>query len=328
MSKGAERSSEFELIARWFAPLAAPGAFDLKDDAALFAPPARGALVFTHDTILENIHFLQGDPPDLIARKALRVNLSDLFAKGATPIGYTLSLGLPDHWRDADVESLAAGLKQDHEIYGLRLFGGDTYRSPERLCLGIAMTGQVAENSSYVSRLGASSGEIVAVTGTIGDAALGLDFCQRRLDLPGYGTWLEDRYRLPRPPAAFAPVLGRFATAAMDVSDGLLGDLAKLCGASGTAAVVQRENVPLSDAGAAAVKLEQSWWKRILTGGDDYQVLFTTAADDFEACRSAGSQVGVAVTALGETVDGPAGDVRLQDGAQPVDYGAGSYSHF
>ena len=254
---GAEASAEDRLIATYFRPIAThPGAFDLADDAAAIAPPPGCDLVLKTDGVISGVHFFLEDPADAVARKALRINLSDLAAKGAAPLGFLLSIGLPAGLPPDWLKAFACGLRQDAEHYGCPLLGGDTDRSPGAITVYIAALGTVP-HGAMVRRKGARPGDLVVATGTIGDAALGLVL---RQDAAAAGRWkLDDamrdhllgRYLLPQPRNAIAEALRRHASAAMDVSDGLAGDLAKLCRVSGVAADVAVGNVPLSPAARA-----------------------------------------------------------------------------
>jgi len=231
---GAAASGEDDLIARYFRPLATdPGAFGLIDDAALLNHTGDD-LVLTTDAIVEGVHFLSGDPPDTIARKALRVNLSDLAAKGAVPAGFVLTLAL----REAKEEWLAPfarALGEDAATFNCPVLGGDTVSTPGPLMISITAFGRVPQGK-MVRRSGAKPGDRIAVTGTIGDAALGLRLLKEQagegLDMLSR-EFLIQRYRVPQPRNALAVVIREHASAAMDVSDGLAGDLAKLCAASG-----------------------------------------------------------------------------------------------
>lgn len=272
-------ADEFEIIARCFAPLASiSGARGLLDDAALLVDEPR--LVITADTIVDGVHFLSGDPLDTVAQKALRVNISDLVAKGARPAFYMLTLLWPDS-RPADgIETLARGLAADQSAYGLSLLGGDTTRTPGPLSLAVTMLGRPC-GARCPSRAEAKVGEDVWVTGPIGDGALGLRAARDELSLPGDAlAHLIEKYRRPAPLLATADLISACAGAAMDVSDGLLGDAEKLASASSVRIVIEPERVPLSR--ACRLWLEGQADARealaaLLNGGDDYEVLFTSA---------------------------------------------------
>ncbi|MEM8750927.1 MAG: thiamine-phosphate kinase [Pseudomonadota bacterium] len=304
------RSGEFDIIARYFAPLAMDGAFGLRDDAAILDVAGQDRLVITQDSILEGIHFLASDPLASVAFKALAVNISDCTAKGATPFVYSISLGLPDRFEDKDIAALAEGLRAAQALFGAQLSGGDTYRSPERLAIGVTLIGKLVEGK-YVSRLGARPGDIIAVTNTIGNAALGLlaatgEF-ETQLDAETKALLLE-AYRQPRPPFELAAVIAKFANASMDVSDGLLGDCEKLLAASGATGTITREQVPVHPLVTPLLEHNNKHWDAILSGGDDYQLLFTVTEKDWSACCKAVEEASLAaglrephrVTAIGK----------------------------
>ena len=332
-SSHAEISAEDCLIATYFRPLAThPGAFDLTDDAATIAPPPGCDLVLTTDGVISGVHFFLEDPADAVARKALRINLSDLAAKGAAPLGFLLSVGLPAGLPADWLKSFARGLREDAEQYGCPLLGGDTDRSPGAVTVHIAALGTVP-HGAMVRRKGARPGDIVVATGTVGDAALGLVL---RRDGAAAGRWKLDaamrdhllgRYLLPQPRTAVAETLRRHASAAMDVSDGLVGDLAKLCRVSGVAADIAVEDVPLSSAARQAVAAEPALIETILTGGDDFEIIATVGPDKFEALRGEAAAEGVAVTRIGTVSAGQGAHFHEPDG-RILAFRRPSYSHF
>lgn len=323
---------EFELIARVFAPLSADGALGLTDDAAFYRPRPGFDLVLTKDEVVSAVHFFADDPWDAVAQKALRVNLSDLAAKGATPVGYLLALGLPRSFTVDDIDALGAGLAADQATYGIALYGGDTVRSPAGLTLSVTAIGEVAEGG-MVRRGGARAGEVIVVTGTIGDAALGL---QLRLDpsLSGrlglsdaHRDHLLDRYLLPRPRGVLARSVAELASGGMDISDGLVGDLGKMAAASGVAIDIDPARVPLSVAARAAIAAEPTLFATALTGGDDYELALSMPADKASAFIAAADAAGVGAAVIGTVRDGQG--VRVT-GEHPGlgDLGSGSYRHF
>ncbi|MGI8527035.1 MAG: thiamine-phosphate kinase [Pseudolabrys sp.] len=322
------RSGEDRLIAQYFGPWAThPGALGLGDDAAFVKPPADCDLVLTTDALVEGVHFFKDDEPGTLARKALRVNLSDLAAKGARPLGFMLSLALPQESSGDWLREFAEGLKADAEAFFCPLFGGDTVRSPV-IMLSVAMFGAVPDGT-MVRRAGATAGDSVMVTGTIGDAALGLK--ARRDELPELPAsarkHLVSRYLLPQPRTALGEAIRLHASAAMDVSDGLAGDLAKLCAASGVAAQVDAGRIPLSDAAKAALASDLALIETILTGGDDYEVVCAVAPDKVAAFAAAAKTAGVALTKIGSFENGE-GAKFIDAAGKPLQFKRPSFSHF
>jgi thiamine-monophosphate kinase len=329
-------SGEERLIERYFKPLAtAPNAFGLGDDAAVLTPPAGCDLVLTTDGVIAGVHFLPGDPPQCIARKALRMNLSDLAAKGAAPAGFLLSIALPAKTQESWIAAFAAGLGQDISQYGCPLLGGDTDHTPGPLSISITAFGTVP-HGAMVRRATAKPGDVVAVTGTIGDAALGIllrrdaDLAKRWRLSSAANDHLQQRYLLPQPRNALADGLRVHASAAMDVSDGLAGDLAKLCRASGLACEVDVAAVPLSDAARAALSADAKMIERILTGGDDYEIVLTLPAAEFDAFRRAAENAGVPVTRIGQVMSGVGSGegVRFLKEGNALSFTRPSYTHF
>ena len=322
-------SAEDSLIARYFRPLATdPGAFDLTDDAAILKSSG-DELVVTTDAIVEGVHFLPNDPPDTIARKALRVNLSDLAAKGTTPAGFVLTLALraPD---DAWLTAFARGLGEDAARFQCPLLGGDTVSTPGPLMISITAFGRVPAGR-MVRRNGAKAGDRVLVSGTIGDAALGLDLLKGGAAAALGGDQRElliGRYRVPQPRIALAQAVLGHASAAMDVSDGLAGDLAKLCAASGVSAAIDAQSIPLSGParsllGSGAVGIES-----IVSGGDDYEILCTIPENRFEAFAQAAALAGVPVTPIGTIIAGSSVPTFIDGQGTEIALLRRSYSHF
>ncbi len=325
-------SAEDRLIARYFRPLAtAPGAFALVDDAAVVTPPPGCDLVLKTDGVIAGVHFFPDDPPETIGRKALRMNLSDLAAKGAMPIGFLLALALPAATEEAWLAAFAAGLGEDAAHYGCPLLGGDTDHTPGPTSVSIAAFG-VVPHGKMVRRSTAKAGDRVVVTGTIGDAALGVKLRREHSLAKNWRlteamvAHLEQRYLLPQPRNPLAEAILLHATASIDVSDGLAGDLGKLCRASAVAAEIDVSCVPLSDAARAAVAAAPALLETVLTGGDDYEVLLTVAPDKLSAFRAAAEVAGVPIAEIGR-VHGGEGARFIRKG-EALTFAQPSYSHF
>lgn len=320
---------EFGRIERYFAPLAAgmPGAKALTDDCATFAPPRGGVMVAKTDTIVATVHTIGDEPADLVARKALRANLSDLAAKGAKPFAYLLSLSLPAETSDAWVKRFAEGLKRDQREFGLALIGGDSVAAPGPVSVTITILGH-APRATVPRRDAAKAGDDVYVTGTVGDAALGL------LALRGWlrgisareSAYLADRYRLPRPRLGAGKELAHIVRAMMDVSDGLVGDLGHICKWSGLGAAIDWDLVPLSRAAKAALEYRPVLRATVLGGGDDYELLFTASPWSASLVAAAARRAGVPVTRIGRMTRGKG--VRVLDGkGKNITPARGGYEH-
>lgn len=320
-------SPEDSLIAKYFAPLAtAPGAFALSDDAAIFNA-ASDDVVVTADAVVAGVHFLPDDPPDKIARKALRVNLSDLAAKGAEPAGFVMTLALQSI-DDAWLAPFSHALGEDAAQFKCPLLGGDTVSTPGPLSISITAFGRVPQGT-MVRRNNAKPGDVVVVTGTIGDAAFGLDLLQGRVKADASASaYLTDRYRVPQPRNALASLVRTHAHAAMDVSDGLAGDLAKLCRASGVSADVRLADVPLSEAARGLIKSGAESIERVITGGDDYEILCTMPSASAQRFIAEAKAQNVAATIIGEIVSGHAPPRFLRADGQPIVLLRFAYSHF
>ena len=319
------------MIARYFQPLATdPGAFGLTDDAAVLQARGEDVVVNT-DAIVEGVHFLPDDPPDTIARKALRVNLSDLAAKGAVPAGFVLTLALRE--RDDDwLAAFARGLGEDSRLFGCPLLGGDTVATPGPIMISITAFGRVPEGR-MVRRNGAAVGDLVVVTGTIGDAALGLDVLKGGAvkaalahDMAAAAGMIA-RYRIPQPRNGLAKALRDHARAAMDVSDGLAGDLTKLLATSGVAATISTASIPLSAPAMLLLERGAVRLETLLSGGDDYEILCTIPPSHLVAFTDEAQRAGVPVSAIG-TVQAGAG-LRFADAqGRELVLERLSYSHF
>jgi len=312
--------AEFAIIARHFKQLAGPGALGLADDAAVLTPPANRQLVISADAMVQGVHFLPDDPPETIGRKLLRVNLSDLAAMGADPLGYLLTVSVPKDTPDAWFAAFAAGLAQDQAHFGISLLGGDTTSTPGPVSLSATVLGHVAPGAA-LTRAGARAGDFIYVTGTIGDGALGLR--ARRGDIADPDGFLAGRYRLPQPRLGLA--LAGIASAAMDISDGLLQDLGHVCRASGLGAEIHAALVPRSPAACAA---GPAWLPLCLTGGDDYELLLAVPASAEPALLAEARRAQVPLTRIGMFVaDAARFDVLDASGAAMVIPQTG-WSHF
>lgn len=305
---------EFGRIRRFFAPLAADfdGAAGLTDDGAVLTPAAGSDLAVTTDTLVEGVHFLGSESPGDIARKLLRVNLSDLAGMGAVARFYTLSLALPKRRDDEWVDRFARGLAEDQARYGVTLIGGDSVSTDGPVVLGLTLLGEVAPGT-VLRRDGARDGDDIYVSGTLGDGALGLMAARGllALDDPFAREALAARYRLPDPRVRLGPALVGTAHAAMDISDGLVGDCGRLAEASGLAAVIEAPRLPLSPAVRDALAGNVELFAAVLGGGDDYELLFTAAPDGAAALAALAARAETPITRIGHMEAGAG--VRVLD---------------
>jgi thiamine-monophosphate kinase len=323
------RPGEFALIDRYFRPLARdPGAFGLTDDAALYRQRPGDDLLFKADMIVAGVHFLADDPPGSIAKKALRVNLSDIAAKGGEPFGYLLSLALPADWTEDWIGEFAKGLAADQKEYGVTLLGGDTSLASGGVTVAVTAVGRIPRGE-MVLRSGAKPGDAIFVSGTIGDAALGLRV--RRGELPGGGKGakhLLDRHLRPQPRVALAPVLRRHASASIDVSDGLVGDLGHICDTSGVSAELEAARVPLSRAARAVLAAQPDLLPAILNGGEDYEIVATVSEREAGAFAADAKAAGVPVARIGRIVAGKGPPTVVGEDGRRLRIAARSYTHF
>jgi len=323
-------SGEFDIIARYFAPLATDaGAFGLTDDAALVSV---GPLVVTKDVLVEGVHFLQKDQWSLVAKKALRVNLSDLAAKGAKPIGYFLGCVWPAGVKEVAIADFARGLAEDQDMFRVSLFGGDTTAHVVKGApLTISVTMIAAPSSSgLIRRNGAKVGDEVYVTGAIGDAGLGLRALTGAIKVStGVKNFLADRYRLPTPRLALGGALAGLASAAIDVSDGLLADAGHIAMTSDVAIEISAARIPLSDVAAALLEASGEGSAAIAdlaACGDDYEILFTAPKSRRRSIEMASQVTKTPVTRIGVVSRG-AGVRLIDENGQIVIAQRSGYDH-
>jgi thiamine-monophosphate kinase len=312
--------AEFSLIARHFAPLAGEGGLGLTDDAAIITPPAGRELVVTADAMVAGVHFLPDEKPENIARKLLRVNLSDIAAMGATPLYYLLTLsaprGLPDEW----FAGFAHGLALDQARYNVALLGGDTTSTPGPITLSVTMFGHVAPGTA-LRRSGARAGDNLYVTGIIGDGVLGLMALRGEIADPD-GT-LAAHYRLPEPRLGLD--LHGIATAAMDISDGLIQDAGHMARASGVALEIEISRIPLSPAGRAA---GPDFVASGTAGGDDYELVLAAAPESEAALQTSAEAAGIPITRIGQCIAGEPGVRGIDAQGREIPLGGKGWSHF
>jgi thiamine-monophosphate kinase len=329
------RPSEDELIATYFAPLAGPGAFGLRDDAAILAQKPGHDIVATKDMLIAGVHFFTDDPPGAVARKALRVNLSDLAAKGAEPSGFLLGLALPEDWTAHWLAGFAQGLGEDAAVYKCPVLGGDTVKSPGPLVVSITAFGTVPAQK-MILRAGVAAGDRIYVTETIGDAALGLKF---RLDVAQDAQWtrcvnqadtayLAGRTLLPRPRLGLREALRAHAHAAIDISDGFAGDLAKMLRLTGMTAEVATADVPLSKTARKILHDAPSLLETILTGGDDYEILCAVPPSQGAAFEADAAAAGILVHPVGTAMPGNAPPVFKDAEGRSLVVARPSFQHF
>lgn len=337
---GSPFSGESEFVQRLFAPLAAghPGAFGLEDDAAVVAPAPGEEFVVTTDTIIAGVHFLPQDAPEsarAVARKALGVNVSDLVAKGAVPRAYLLALALPPSIGADWLQQFAEGLAECQNAWGLTLVGGDTTRGLGPLAITITALGSVPAGR-IVRRSGARSGDRLFVTGTIGDAGLGLALARgdsQARDWPArFGEpacrFLVGRYERPEPRIALNAALLQYASAALDISDGLLLDLRRLCRASAVGAHIELARLPVSEAAASVLSGGAASALDLATAGDDYEVLCAVPESRCGPFQAAAASAGVSVTGIGGISAVSAGVTAVDASGKAVNAGREGWDHF
>jgi thiamine-monophosphate kinase len=330
----AENSGEFDIIARYFAPLATEtGALGLRDDAAVLMISEGHELVMTCDTLVEGVHFLKDDPAASVGHKALAVNLSDLTAKGSRGYAYMLSLALPSAISADWLEGFAAGLREVQDRTGISLVGGDTTASPGPITITITALGLVSHQHA-VMRLGAKPKDRLYVSGTIGDAYLGLRLLREPALAETWGlsdedvAFLVDCYRRPGPNNDLATLVRNFAQAAIDISDGLVGDIEKLCGVSHVGARIETGRVPFSAAAKKALQVAPNLVPVLITAGDDYGVVAAVSAKSAGDFESEAEGKSAAFTAIGEVLKAEQGLRVIDDQGRPLELKHKGFSHF
>jgi len=327
---GQQRSTEFGLIERYFAPLSKvePGGYNLTDDAASLVPAEGCETIVTKDMMASGVHFFADDPPESLGRKLLRVNLSDLAAMGAVPRAYLLGMALPDETSSNWLEAFAGGLAQDQEHFSITLIGGDTILSTGGLTLSLTAFGEVRQGQA-LRRSGARPGDDLYVSGTLGDAALGLLAIEGRLEMIARSDrdYFVSRYRLPEPRSQLGMNLIGLANAAIDISDGLAADLAHMCDASRAGACVETKLLPLSPAASAALAGDGRLLTKILSGGDDYELLISACPGVGKKLVQAARASDTALARVGRITEEPGVRLIGSDGAEILLANAG-YTHF
>ena len=323
---------EFDFIAAHLAPLAGPGGLGLKDDAAMLTPPAGKDLILTKDTMVEGVHFPRGHYGGDTAEKLLRVNLSDLAAKGATPVGYMLSITWPKGIDSKYFGGFAAGLRDVQEAYDFKLLGGDTTSIEGPMVLSATLIGEVPLGE-MVARSGAKVGDDVWVTGTIGDAYLGLQTVLGKALDPqpsAEALWhFEEAYYRPEPRLLFRKTLRQYATACADISDGLVADAGHVAKASEVCFTIDADKIPLSSQAGAWLSGqadEDAAFKTLMTSGDDYELVFTASPDNAAQIRKAAKSVALRVSKVG-TAELGEGVSILSDG-QVMHFNKTGHTHF
>jgi len=319
---------EFARIARFFAPLAAPGGLRLLDDVGLIPGPKGEEYVLKTDAIVEGVHFRSDDPPAQIAQKLLRVNLSDLAAKGAVPVGYLLVTCLPQSCGEVWLGEFAKGLAADQKRFGIKLYGGDSTATPGPATLSVAAFGKVKRGKAIL-RSGAKPGDLVYVSGTLGDAALGLAVLKGELAAlkPEARDFLIRRYRLPEPRLKLGRALAGLAHAAADISDGVVADLGHVCTASKLGATIEAKLLPLSKAARAAISAEPERIFAALCFGDDYELVFAVPEKSEKRIAALSRKLGIPLTRIGRFEKGKG--VRVLDAAgKPAILPQAGYRHF
>lgn len=320
---------EFQLIQELLSPLAGKGApaFGLTDDAAVLAPDAGEAIVLTKDLMVAGVHFPGDEDGEAVARKLLRVNLSDLAAMGARPVGYLVGFAGTGDIHPDWIKSFVGGLEADQRAFGIKLMGGDTVSGAQTLVLSLTAIGAVPEGAA-LRRSGARVGDGIFVSGTLGDSALGLKCRLGEIAADDYlaNDYLIGRYRYPEPRLALGMALRGIASGCIDISDGLIADMGHVARTSGCRAVLNRADLPLSDSARKFVDGDGQFWNCIWAGGDDYELLFTAALDRRADIAKIAVELDLPISLIGQIEAGEGVELRDEQG-EAIDTGVGGYQH-
>lgn len=316
-------TNEFDLISRYFNPLAGPEGLGLNDDAACVSQSSSLDSIITKDLLIEGVHFRSLDPVNLIAHKALAVNVSDCIAKGAKPNLYWLGLALPKNTNESWFAEFSGGLDLAQRSFGCKLAGGDTTATNGPKVISLTLMGAVAAGA-MITRSGASDGDNLYVTGTLGDAALGL-WCLENNSLTY--TSLVDAYQRPIPPVAFGQGLEGIASASADISDGLIADAGHIASSSGMAITIWRDRLPMSQQARQLTQKNQKLLPLVWAGGDDYQIVFTAPEAEHNNLEKLAKFSGVSIAHIGKVSAGH-GVQLLDQNAEIVQVTSGGYTHF
>ena len=297
-------TSEFDLIEKYFTPLTgeyAP-AFSLNNDAAVFTPNSNMDMVITKDALVADVHFFSTDDPALIAERALRTNLSDLAAMGAEPKGYFLSLALPNQGLDIEkwLSAFCIGLVNNQKLFKWSLWGGDTVSTSGPITISVTAIGET-EKGKHLTRSNANIGDGIYVSGTLGDAAAAVKVIKENLQFEGR-DFILNRFYKPFPRLKLGKSLVNLASSALDISDGLLGDLSHICKNSVVGARIYQSKIPISSAFSNLLETKPEYNNLSLTGGDDYELLFTVPPENEKSLANLPKCQYHDITKIGEVI--------------------------
>jgi len=319
--------NEFEMIQQYFLPLTMgrKEAEGLQDDAAILDIPEGYDLVISSDTLNGGTHFLKKETPAHIAHKALRVNLSDMAAMGAQPLCYQMNLAFSQFPDEEWVKGFSAALLSDNEAFGVFCSGGDTTVAEGPLLVSITVTGLVPKGQA-VKRSTAQAGDLVVLTGPIGQAAVGVKILLDVLEIENSEAFLEAAHK-PTPRTTISDEICKYARAAVDVSDGLIADLGHVCQTSGVSATLELAKIPFTDETKALVDANVIAYEDLLTGGDDYEIAMAVAPENIDAFTAEAAAKGVGLSVVGVFKDGQGLEV-VDENAEALAFKRPGWTHF